>query len=329
MSTTDIGYAPWGLGKSAGVTSVGAGIATPFGLLLPPGSKVAAYVNSNGTTDGDNAIVRANTVTSINAALQRCRSGKGDIVMVHPDHTESIDAADKWSNLVAGTRIIGMGIGRKRPTITWTATAGQIAVDVADVSIENMNLNFVGINAVAKAINVTAAGFSLIGCKCTIGDTSKVLAIGIEIGAGANDCTITDCTFTGLIASKVTGATIKNPSSTVVDNLVITNCRFFGTTTTLQGHIWIGSACTNMYLADLDLANMDAAAGGEHCIMLENVAMSGHFARIYTIVCDTDTSAAAGKGIGVSGSNVNVRFSECYVCDEARQNSILSPAVCT
>jgi hypothetical protein len=63
------------------ITRVGAGIQTDWGVLLPPNTKVAAYVNSGGLADLDDPYFDGKVVTTLNAGLAKARSGKGDIVL--------------------------------------------------------------------------------------------------------------------------------------------------------------------------------------------------------------------------------------------------------
>src|SRR5690606_24162744 len=106
-------------------------------------------------------------VSTLAAAAGRVRSGKGDVVFVLPGFEGDIDAADFLTALVPGTRIIGLGNVNETtaPRLTWTATASSLLLDVANVTIENMVLDWTGIDNVAAPITVSAAGCALIGNK--------------------------------------------------------------------------------------------------------------------------------------------------------------------
>ena len=54
----------------------GYGIGTPFGLLLPPGGRVACYLSSSGGAYWDEPIISGNCVTTLASALAR-RLGLG------------------------------------------------------------------------------------------------------------------------------------------------------------------------------------------------------------------------------------------------------------
>jgi hypothetical protein len=290
--------------RGVGSSAMGAGVETPWGLLLPPGARVAAYVNSNGTTDGDAPEIRKRTVTTINSALQYCRAGKGDVVMVHPDHTESVSTATFASNLVAGTRIIGMGSHGLRPTLTWTATAGQIAINKANCSIENMNLNFVGIDAVVKAIAVTASGFRFENNYVTVGATSKTLAIGVELGSGADNALIAGNTFNGLAAAVCTDSIVK--VAAVVDNPKIVGNVIQGAVTAVaaqEAPVSFTAAATNIYVAYNQITNL-RATGATSCIHLKDTAGG--------LVCYNMCSLHVAATAPTSGINASGSTARCF-----------------
>lgn len=168
-------------------------LGTPFGTVLKPGGKLAAYVRSTGVQDGDDDFVRNNLVTSINEALKRCRSGKPDLVLALNGHTESVASADAWSNLVAGAQIISCGIPghSSNPTLTWnTSTAAQVVVDVADVTIAGFNMNWASLDNVVLPITVSAQGFTFANNEVEFQNVAAAAqpVDGIALAAGANYC---------------------------------------------------------------------------------------------------------------------------------------------
>src|SRR5690348_2323963 len=101
---------------------VNAGISTSLGTLVPPGSKIVAYVRSTGVQSGDPQFIFDSLVTTLQAGLNECRSGMGDIVVVLPGHSETVTSTSFTG--VIGARVIGMGdISRDdAPTFTWSST---------------------------------------------------------------------------------------------------------------------------------------------------------------------------------------------------------------
>jgi hypothetical protein len=187
---------------------MGAGIRTEFGTLTPPGSRVAAYVRSSGGADYDDQNIITRMYTTLNQALGQCRSGKNDIVLVLPGHTENISSADQMSNLVAGTQIIGLGAGGSRPTFTWTAATSSFLLDVANVRLSNLILNMdpgTGTTTVAAPMTISAAGCQIAGCKIRMGtDANSKVTIGITTTAAADDLVINGCEIYGATAAECT-----------------------------------------------------------------------------------------------------------------------------
>lgn len=191
---------------------VGGGIQSVLGTILPPGAKVQAYVSSNTTYANDYpAEVRNLLRPTLNAGLALCRSGRGDVVVVMPGHTESISTADAMSSLVAGTQIVGLGQGNLRPTFTWTAATSTFLFDVANVKMYNCILNTAGSRSsttalsVAAPITISAAGCGFYGCEANVGvDADQLATIAFTTTVDADDLEFKGCFFWGAAGSAVT-----------------------------------------------------------------------------------------------------------------------------
>lgn len=169
-----------------GVKSLG--VRTTFGTWVAPGGRIAAYLGPAGLFE--DTYSENMRVTTLASALGRCRSGKGDVVLVLPGYSESISTADYASALVAGTRIVGLGVPGEStaPVLTWTAATATFLLDVANVTIENMTLDFSGVADCAAPITVSAAGCAIEGCRVIMqNDTLSFTALkGVALAAGAN-----------------------------------------------------------------------------------------------------------------------------------------------
>lgn len=243
-----------------------AGLRTPFGLWLPPsGGKVAAYVRSTGPQSGDSEEIISKLVTTLNAGLIRCRANAGDIVVCLPGHSESISTADAMSNLVAGTRIIGLGRGTLRPKLTWTAAAATFLFDVANVELSGFWLEMAGDPAgttalsVAAPITISAAGCAIRDCIIrTSVDADQLATIPITTTAAADDLTLEDLVMFGATAGE---------STTFVrlvgaDRLIMRRCRLMGATssTTVGVVQCITTASTDILVEDCAFQNRKAAS---------------------------------------------------------------------
>lgn len=190
--------------------TMGAGVLTDFGIWLNPGSRVI-YVHHSGGRAGDIDEIRTRTYTTLNSALFHCRSGMGDTVVVLENHAENITTADQMSNLVAGTKIVGLGIGSNRPSFTWTAAGATFLLDVANVSIENCRLFMAGPHAagtaltVSAAMTVSAAGCAMLNCSIKCGfDADQLCTIPITVTTGGDQFTFQGNDVQGLVAGPCT-----------------------------------------------------------------------------------------------------------------------------
>lgn len=302
------------------LTFLGAGQRTDFGTLLPPGTRVT-YVRSTGIQSGDDQSIASRLLTTINAACAECRSGLGDIVYVLPGHTESVTGANFLSNLVAGTRIIGLGdVNRDdTPTLTWTATTSQIAVAVKNVEISGMRLLMDGA-VVVKAMNVTASGFRLTRnfLRWATG-ASNVATIAVEIGSGATDCFVAGNLIRGVGAAvtngfNLVGATV--PSGfTFVGNNGIAACAA-GT-----GFINVTVAALNILIQENSLYNTTAASTA--CVLLANVASDGLLIGNSWATTDGGT-APASSGV-IFGAASLVRGVQNFCVTAKAVSGLLSP----
>src|SRR5687767_10422825 len=87
------------------------------------------YVHSSGSSTGP-GYTPETAYSTIDAAIGACTADNGDVIVVLEDHTESITGAAGIAADVAGVRIVGLGVGRNRPRITFT-TATAASCDVS------------------------------------------------------------------------------------------------------------------------------------------------------------------------------------------------------
>lgn len=138
----------------------------------------------------------ARIFNTIAAAVASCVSGRGDVVYVMPNHTEAIGSSTALNVNVAGVRVVGLGTGNNRPTLTiGTATTALITLSAANTSLENLIIDGTGFDAVAKMISVTAAGVLIQGNKFITGGATNQATLGILTTAAANDLHVLDNEF--------------------------------------------------------------------------------------------------------------------------------------
>lgn len=138
------------------------------GLGLAPMTGDIHYVAKSGIqarTWLDGRVPNANLHKTIDDAVGSCVSGRGDLIVVAPEHTESVSAAADIALDVSGITILGLGQGATRPLITFdTAITADMDVDAANITL--INLVFAnGIDNLTAPIDVNAADFSMIDCE--------------------------------------------------------------------------------------------------------------------------------------------------------------------
>lgn len=147
------------------------------------------FVNSTGGSDSSGSGKSPDApFATLDYAIGQCTASAGDVIYLMPGHAETTTAI---ALDVAGVRIVGLGWGRIRPTITADTTAGSLlTVSAANCEIHNVRLlgaasgnlalldlaaaDFVGRNlsfehgaAPLIAVTVSAAShrFQLINCQ--------------------------------------------------------------------------------------------------------------------------------------------------------------------
>lgn len=315
---------PYGSFLHTGLSSkeIGAGITTSHGTLLPPGGRLAAFVNSAGARDYDSADIQAKTVKTLAAALRHVRSGLGDIVYVLPGHSENVVDATMLDNLPAGTRIIGAGSPTQddAPRFVWTATAGQWTLDQKNVSISGLRLDFTGITAVVAAISVTAADCSMSNCLFITSAAAVTPTLCISVGAGGNGFTLEGCRSQG--TADAAGALVSVATSR---NVRILGNRFIGGHTATVGFVTITGAALDLNISDNEM--MNSATASTACISVANAASAGMVSNNCLGCTSGGTSAA--EGILITGASSLLRFCQNFNTSDALASGVLTPAAAT
>jgi hypothetical protein len=151
--------------------------------------------------------------TSVQLALNGCRSGRGDKIICLPGHTESIAAADAWSNLGSKTdiEVYCVPAGENTATFTWTAATSSILFDAASFRLRGARLFLAGADAagsaltVAAPITVSAAGCAITDCWGKFGfDADQIVTVGITTTAAATRLRLERNHFIGATAAECT-----------------------------------------------------------------------------------------------------------------------------
>lgn len=307
-----------------GLAQTGYGWKNLFGTYLPPGGQVAAFVRSTGMQTGDDpylSTVTGTLVTTLAAGLAKCRSGAGDTVIVLPGHSESVTDNTMLTNLVAGTRIIGVGQGSNRPVFRWTNTAGQWVLNKNDVIIAGLHLQMEGANGVVLAIEWTGADCALVGCDVeTASGASNKATNPIEINTGAHRGLIGGNIFRGTATHNSTDGIL---ISAAVDQFRILSNEFaFSVTAAAHGIITVNAAATQLRIMENFFdCTMTASVQG---IYLADVASTGILADNYFSVLTNGTAASSGI-VWAGVTNSLVKCFQNFCSDEKQKSGVLAP----
>lgn len=122
------------------------------------------WVNSATGSDGNKG-TRDRPFSTLDYAIGRCTANNGDIIMVMPNHAETITGAGGITADVAGITIIGMGTYNQRPRFLMDAgTTVSFLVSAADVAVKNC-VFAAGHADIVTCFDVTAVGFTLEDCE--------------------------------------------------------------------------------------------------------------------------------------------------------------------
>jgi hypothetical protein len=123
------------------------------------------YVDSGAGTATGPGYTPETAYSTIDAAVGACTATNGDVIIVMEGHAETVIADSGIDVDVAGVRIIGMGRGASRPTVTFgTAVTADLKLAAAGCSIENL-LFIAAIDALTGPIEVSAADCAVINCE--------------------------------------------------------------------------------------------------------------------------------------------------------------------
>lgn len=122
------------------------------------------WVNSATGSNG-NAGTRERPFATLDYAIGRCTANNGDLILVAPNHAETITGVGGITADIAGISIVGLGIGNQRPRFLMDGgTTVTFVISAADVYVEN--LVFASGHAdVVTCFNVTAVYASIVNCE--------------------------------------------------------------------------------------------------------------------------------------------------------------------
>jgi len=264
-------------------------------------------------------------LSTLNYAVSLCTAAQGDVILVSPNHTETI--ADTGTASGATTdelvidkgqiHIIGLGENTARPTFTFNGATDACCVITAAPNVTIENLVFVGeLEDLANLMTVdgTSDGLTLRNCEFRDGGTAILETIHqVNIATLCDRVTIDSCRFFTFAAASSTLSNIE--VATAVDMLTIKNCIFKGDVNTDGMIDGSGGTGTEWYIADNVFDNLDAATG--KCIVIA-AGTTGFIVR--------NIMHAGNDGTSPLTTTAAVCAQNYYSNAEAASAAILTPA---
>ena len=286
MSSTDLMFSPLFSRHHPG------GVYTIAGIDEVPGD--VWFVDSNCTNASDASGYGTNPQTpfaTLAYAFSSDSVTSGDIVYLMPSHAETIAAAGGITMDIAGVRVVGLGYGAIRPTISWSTALSTWLITAASITVENIICTVSAAVDVTVGITVTAADCTLIGIEARESGATLQFVDFLKLHTGAARASVRDFRFSGAAGDIGNSAILV---SAVVDAVRIEEAWIVGTL--IAGGISSTAANTNLIMSDVYVQNMKA--GTDTCIGL-NAGTTGMADRIRVKSLQND---ADGFNLAVVGA---------------------------
>lgn len=207
-------------------------------LVLKAGATSYSYFNSvyGGIYHSDKSKMLH---TTVDAAINATTAGRGDKIYVLEGHTESLATAAAWAVDKAGTRIIGVGIGTKMPTITVATDSDEAApVLISANDCEISGIRFVGgkTGGSKDTIEISGSYVTIRGCEFIEAAATTELGVGAAYGvitildasAAVTEVRILDCIMQGAAGDDESFLSVTDGSNGATW-VYIDGCKIIGT----------------------------------------------------------------------------------------------------
>ena len=187
------------------------------------------FVMTGGTDSAGYGLHPDAPFATVDYAIGQCTANQGDTIFVMPGYTETITNSARWTVDVAGIKIIGLGHGTDKPTLTFgTDTSADILVSAANFKMTGFRL-VAGVDSLVNFIDKNGANMTLEDCDF-VGDSSYQALGFINLATTVDGFTMRRCTFE---QDTDPGGTDGGDNTGVlyfedVENILVEGCSFFG-----------------------------------------------------------------------------------------------------
>ena len=131
---------------------------------------------------------------TLQEAVDAAEDSANDTIVVADGYTETVTAAGGLDLDKIGLRIVGLGSGGRRPTISFsTATTADVDFDAASIMLENFIFDLTGIDALAAPLDVNAANVTIKNCEFILADSGGQAVRGIVTDADSDNFKLEGC----------------------------------------------------------------------------------------------------------------------------------------
>jgi len=249
------------------------------------------FVDSNYGTSGGDGSTPAAAVDTLARALLLATPNKGDVILLMPNHAETIVAATTIST--EGITIKSLGVGDNRAQFTFgTSTGANLAISADNVRLEGLIFKN-DIDSQSVVVTTSNAYTQIVDCDFFEGSGKQYL-VGVSLANAAADyCTIDNCRFVSITAGAASAIKI----AAAVDRCTIKNCYIKGDWSDAGIHNPTGNIATHVDINNNYVENLQA---GDHAIELVS-ACTGTI-RNNTLMTD------GGAGVDPGACNMNGMF---------------------
>jgi hypothetical protein len=157
---------------------------------------------------------RVRFAATIDGAMDLVVANRGDLVLVAPGHTETVTTAITLD--VAGVKVLGLGWGSLRPTITVNGAIDGVNINAANVWFDNFNFAAPETDEQTSVININGvAGCTVRNIRALGSKTSKNVVDMITVVAASDDLLIENIEFYNTVVAVNSFISLEGASSRV------------------------------------------------------------------------------------------------------------------
>lgn len=156
-----------------GVSSFGVPI-MGGGTQIPVTTGTYYFVDSATGSNANDGKDPDHPVATIDYAIGLCTANKGDVIVVMPNHAETISTAGGIDADVEGITIVGLGHGQNVPKVTISgSSAADIDIDADSVTFDNLEFYSAATqtNPTLNIFDINDTDFTMKNCKVWMSDT--------------------------------------------------------------------------------------------------------------------------------------------------------------